>query len=170
MSSLRTAFKMSSSTFAVPQNSQPAAYYQYGPPQTPHDAYNMVADKVRASVETAMPRAFFDVPADAAAIFSTQQGKALKRPALDPPPPPVVRSNLEQEIYRKADQLRAQFPDIAGTVQTVTSWDMLYYYFDAQDLQIEGKSQLKVSREIPPHYLLLCNMPGNYECSFLTAI
>ena len=85
-----------------------------------------------------MPRAFFDVPAAAAAQFSTELGKNPKRPALDPPPPPIVRSNLEREIYRKADQLRARFPDLARTVKTLTSWDMLYYYFDGQDLQTEG--------------------------------
>jgi len=137
---------MPSSTFAVLQRPQQITYFQHIAPQTPHDAYNMVADKVRASVETAIPRAFFDVPVEAAASFSTELGRNPKRPALDPPPPSIVRSNLEQEIYRKADQLRAQFPEFTRTVKTLTAWHMLYHYFDAQDLQTEGKFLLKAGR------------------------
>ena len=134
---------MSSSTFAVYQNPQHIGFYKHPLRRQPYGAYNMVADEVRVSVEAVIPPTFFNVPEEAAASFSTELGNILKRPALDPPPPPIVRSNIEQDIYRKADQLRTQFPDFARTVKTVTEWSMLYHYFDGQDLQAEGRLQLK---------------------------
>lgn len=127
---------MSSSTLAVPQQTH---YPQHILPQTTHDAYNMVADKVRESVAAPFPPSFFILPDDAHASFSTGMSKNPKRPALDPPPPPIARSDLESEIDRKAAHLRAQLPELARTIKTATQWAELYGYFDAQDLQVEGK-------------------------------
>jgi hypothetical protein len=100
-----------------------------------------MADQVRQHMEMSLPKKLYNVPDDAPASFSTHEGREPKRKALDPPPPPIVRSNLEQEVSRKAKQLREKFPAIArGINNNIISWHGLYKYFDAQDLQLEGKS------------------------------
>jgi hypothetical protein len=85
-----------------------------------------------------LPAKFYNVPADAPALFSTRNGTRAKRELHCPPPAPVVRSDFDQEVKRMAELLRKELPHVAGLIRNPGSWKDLYYFFDAVDLWVEG--------------------------------
>jgi hypothetical protein len=94
-------------------------------------------------LELTLPKKFYDnIPRDAPALFSTKNGTRQKRQLHSPPPPPVARSDLDQEVKRMAALLRRTLPDVASTIRNPRSWIDLYYFFDAVDLWVEGASFL----------------------------
>ena len=89
-------------------------------------------------LKLALPAKFYNVPADAPAVFSTRNGIRAKRLLCIPPPAPVVRSDFDQEVKRMAALLRKELPQVAGLIRNPGSWKDLYYFFDAVDLWVEG--------------------------------
>lgn len=89
-------------------------------------------------LKLSLPAKFYNVPADAPALFSTKNGARAKRQLYNPPPAPVVRSNFDDEVKRMASLLRKELPQIADQIRNPTSWKDLYYFFDAVDLWVEG--------------------------------
>jgi hypothetical protein len=88
-----------------------------GPMQPPPRSVLLITDEIQKTIEyAAFQPDFYKLPADAVAHFSTNLGKQQKREVADPPPAPVVRSNVDDEIRRKAIELREQCPSIARRV------------------------------------------------------
>jgi len=88
-----------------------------------------------------MPLSFWRTPDNAVSAFSTHLGLYPKRQLPELPdqfPPPVVRSNLNQDVQKKAQSLAKQFPELARGITPINDWYHLYKYFDAVDLWIEG--------------------------------
>ena len=89
-----------------------------------------------------MPTQFYDVPEACLAIFSTNCGAIAKRQLPDPPPPSIVRSDIDGDIQRKATALWQEFPVQIQHVRCPLAWEDLYTYFDAVDLWTEGPEYL----------------------------
>ena len=85
-----------------------------------------------------LPDKFYNVPADAPALFSTNNGTRAKRQLYLPLSATIVRSDFDQEVKRMAAILRQELPHVAGLIRNPTSWTDLYYFFDAIDLWVEG--------------------------------
>lgn len=85
-----------------------------------------------------LPAKFYNVPADAPAMFSTRNGTRAKRQLFTPSPAPIVRSDFDGEVKRMAALLRKELPQVAGLIRNPGAWKDLYYFFDAVDLWVEG--------------------------------
>lgn len=81
---------------------------------------------------------YYDVPHDAAAVFSTDMQRQPKRKLEEPFPSVIIRTNLPVDIQRKCAELRTRFPEVAIHVEGIESWTSLYHFFDAVDLWSEG--------------------------------
>lgn len=90
----------------------------------PAPTITQMAPHIAKSLEATLPEHFFHLDASAPAQFSTVFGAKPKRDVDAPPPAPIVRSNIDIEIQRKADELRAQLPDLAAKV--ITPGSMFY--------------------------------------------
>lgn len=88
-----------------------------------------------------LPKAFYDLPADSRAVFSTAHGRYPKRNLPEPLPLCITRSNVALDVEKKADALWEPFYyDIYHNLRRPGSWYDLYQWFDAVDLHIEGAS------------------------------
>jgi len=94
------------------------------------------------ALEPSMPREFYNLPKDAPALISSHFGKHPKRELADPPPAPIARSDGPDDIVRKANYFRKQFPIFSRKIRALTTWEQLYHFFDAYDLQLEGPAFL----------------------------
>jgi hypothetical protein len=85
------------------------------------------------------PMSFYDLPAQAAAIFSTKMGQCEKRSLPKPPPSTVVRSNLDADVAEKAAALEGAFPPhLVRSIKEPRGWKDLYEYFDGHGLYVDG--------------------------------
>jgi hypothetical protein len=93
-----------------------------------------------APVLNGMPATFWWTPSHAVCAFSTQQGRYPTRQlSTDQPYPlPVMRTNMNLDIQKKALQLVKQFPELTRAITPLNDWYHLYRYWDAVDLWIEG--------------------------------
>lgn len=107
------------------------------PPHT-MPTFGPLASHAAPYLKLTLPAKFYNVPADAPALFSTRNGTRVKRQLLNPPPAPVVRSDFDEEVKRMAALLRKELPQVAGLIRNPTSWKDLYYFFDSVDLWVEG--------------------------------
>jgi hypothetical protein len=85
-----------------------------------------------------MPVSFWQTPDNAVAAFSTQLGRYPKRQLPRPLPAPIIRSNMNHDVQKKAQSLVKQFPELARRITPINEWYHLYKYFDAYELWIEG--------------------------------
>jgi len=99
---------------------------------------------IAVALETNMPAAFYTaLPDIRPAHFSTEFQKKPFRYAVVPHPPTIVRSDIQADIQRKADYLRSLVPHIACMIlNPVVYWPDLYYFFDVEDIQVEGAAFL----------------------------
>jgi len=83
-----------------------------------------------------------EIPHNAPALISTNNGANPLRKLLAPRPLQVIRSNTEHDIKQMAVELRRQFPVIIRKVKKPTDWVDLYEYFDAVDIWIHDAAFL----------------------------
>jgi hypothetical protein len=84
---------------------------------------------------------------NAPAHVSTHRGQFPKRQPISHPAT-IIRHDFKGDIKRKAAKLREEFPEIIRSIKKPTTWDDLYYLWDAADIQIESPDFL--------YYVLHC--------------
>jgi hypothetical protein len=84
---------------------------------------------------------------DAPAHVSTHRGRFPKRHPTSNPVT-IIRHDFKVDMKRKAAKLREEYPEIIRFIKKPTTWDDLYYLWDAADIQIEGPDFL--------YYVLHC--------------
>ncbi len=100
---------------------------------------------------------FYKVAAEAPARFSTNNGTKPKRELVEPYPAPIVRTNLEDDVEKRALELLKDFPWSAGIYVPPVDWYQLHEFFDGHDLWVEGASFC---------FYVMIRIVGMY-CSFL---
>ncbi|KAI9725739.1 MAG: hypothetical protein M1828_002622 [Chrysothrix sp. TS-e1954] len=98
------------------------------------------------------------------AIFSTDNGKQPPRPAGDPRPAPIVRSDPQADMITFIKQLRERYPHECRNIFTLTedgrNWD-IRWFFDEYDFHFLGgefcfNMICKMATENQDHMIRLC--------------